>query len=43
MKDLAIKFGNGLIIGIVWLLLMFSIGLGIKVSYFMFLKGWNLI
>lgn len=43
MKELALKFANGILLGFLWLLAIFAIGLGIKLSYVFFMHGWNLI
>lgn len=43
MKDLALKFANGILLGILWLAFVFLTGFIIKLTYSFFMSGWNFI
>jgi len=43
LKDLALKFANGILLGALFLVLVFLTGFIIKLTYTFFLSGWNFI
>lgn len=43
MKDLALKFANGILLGALWLVFIFLTGFIIKLTYSFFMYGWNFI
>lgn len=43
MKYLVFKFANGILLGALWLVLVFLTGFIIKLTYSFFMYGWNFI
>jgi hypothetical protein len=43
VKDLGLKFLNGLLLGFLAICIMWFLGFTLKMSYVMFMKGWDFI